>query len=169
YVGQLIESQLLVAELVPPITGPEPIEDMIQQLRQAEVPLLAESLASVSSCLQDIDKAGVGVDLSSYQKIVNIISQLPATFKVEHLIQVDAMKPAPLASLDQRLISDIARAVEILHSISPGFQPESLKQFKEAFRERYEARELPLLEVLDDEVGIGFERKDNAGDLGETL
>jgi thiopeptide-type bacteriocin biosynthesis protein len=169
YVGQLIESQLLVAELVPPITGPEPIEDMIQQLRQAEVPLLAESLTSISSCLQDIDNAGVGVDLASYQKIVNIVSQLPATFKVEHLIQVDAMKPAPHACLDQRLISDIVRGVEILHSIVPGFQPESLKEFKEQFQERYEAREVPLLQVLDDEVGIGFERKDNAGALAEPL
>ncbi len=169
YVGQLIESQLLVADLLPPITGPEPIDDMIQQLRQAEVPLLAESLTSISSCLEDIDKAGVGVDLASYQKIVEIVSQLPVTFKVEHLIQVDAMKPSPGACLDQRLISDVIRGVEILHSIVPGSQHESLKEFKEQFQERYETREVPLLQVLDDEVGIGFERKDNAGALAEPL
>ncbi|HEV2963542.1 MAG TPA: lantibiotic dehydratase [Candidatus Angelobacter sp.] len=169
YLGQLIESQLLVAELVPPITGPEPIDDMIEQLKQAEAPSLAEPLISISSCLQEIDKQSVGVDLAQYQRIVDIVSQLPATFKVEHLIQVDAMKPAPHACLDQRLISDILRAVETLHSIIPAYQPESLKEFKEQFQERYEAREVPLLQVLDEEVGIGFERKDNAGALAEPL
>lgn len=169
YVGQLIESQLLMDDLAPPITGPEPIEYMIEQLRQAEVASLADSLASISSCLQDVDKAGIGVDLGSYQNIVNTISKLPATFKVEHLIQVDAMKPAPAARLDQRLVSDIVRGVEILYSITPGGQPESLKQFHQDFQERYESREMPLLLVLDDEVGIGFERKDNAGALAEPL
>ena len=49
YVGQLIESQLLVAELVPPITGPEPIEDMLEQLKQAEVASLVGPLASIAS------------------------------------------------------------------------------------------------------------------------
>ena len=169
YVGQLIESQLLVAELVPPITGPEPIDDMIEQLRQAEIPSMAEPLSSISSCLQEIDKQSVGVDLAGYQRIVDIVSQLPATFKVEHLIQVDAMKPAPHACLDQRLISDILRAVETLHSIVPAYQPESLKDFKDQFQERYEGREVSLLQVLDEEVGIGFERKDNAGALAEPL
>jgi thiopeptide-type bacteriocin biosynthesis protein len=169
YVGQLMESQLLVDDLAPPITGPEPIEYMIEQLRQAEVASLADSLASISSCLQEVDKAGIGVDLGSYQSIVNTISQLPATFKVEHLIQVDAMKPAPQARLDQRLISDIVRGVELLYSITPVGQPESLKQFQQDFQERYESREMPLLLVLDDEVGIGFERKDHAGALAEPL
>jgi thiopeptide-type bacteriocin biosynthesis protein len=169
YVGQLIESQLLVADLAPPITGPEPIDDMIQQLDQAEASSLAESLTSISTCLKNIDNAGVGADLGSYKSIVDIISQLPATFKVEHLIQVDTMKPAPNACLDQRLIADIVRGVEILHSITSSSVPESLRQFKDDFQERYQDQEVALLQALDDEVGIGFERKDNAGALAEPL
>ena len=169
YVGQLIESQLLVADLVPPITGPEPIEYMIQQLRQAEVAPMADSLTSISSCLQGIDAAGIGADLASYRKIVDTVSELPAPFKVEHLIQVDAMKPAPQAALDQRLISEIVRGVEILHSMTPAIEPESLKQFKQNFQDRYEARDVSLLLVLDDEVGIGFERQETAGALAEPL
>ncbi len=169
YVGQLIESQLLVAELVPPITGPEPIEDMLEQFRQAELASLAAPLISIASHLKDIDSQSVGVDLSSYKKIVETVSQLPAEFKVEHLIQVDAMKPAPLASLDQRLISDVLRGVETMYSILPAFEPESLKDFKEQFQERYESREVPLFQVIDEEVGIGFERRDNAGALAEPL
>jgi thiopeptide-type bacteriocin biosynthesis protein len=169
YVGQLIESQVLVAELAPPITGPEPIDDMIEQLKQAEITSVAEPLTSISSCLREIDKQSAGVDLACYKRIVEIVSQLPATFKAEHLIQVDAMKPAPHACLDQRLISDILRGVETLHTIIPGFQPESLKEFKDQFQERYEGREMPLFQVLDEEVGIGFERKDTAGSLAEPL
>lgn len=169
YVGQLIESQLLAAELIPPITGPEPIEDMLEQLQQAELTSLIGPLTSIASNLKDIDSQSIGVDLSSYKKIVETISQLPAEFKVEHLIQVDAMKPAPQASLDQRLISDVLRGIETLYSILPAFEPESLKDFREQFQERYEAQEVPLFQVLDEEVGIGFERRDNTGALAEPL
>ncbi|HKF20550.1 MAG TPA: lantibiotic dehydratase [Candidatus Angelobacter sp.] len=168
YVLQLIESQILVSDLVPAITGPEPIEDMLAQLDGKECSSVKTGLRSIAERLCRLDQAGVGNDLGSYQGIVNTISELPADFKREHLVQVDLMKPADEACLDQRLVHDILRAVDVLHSLSSSSQ-DPFKEFKEDFRERYEDQAIPLTLALDHEVGIGFETNDNPGAMPEPL
>ncbi len=40
---------------------------------------------------------------------------------------------------------------------------EGMDRFRKEFNERYEGREVPLLEALDEEVGIGFERSGDSG------
>jgi lantibiotic biosynthesis protein len=168
YVRQLIESQVLVSDLAPPITGPEPIDDMLSQLDSAETSSIKSALCSVSNRLRRMDENGIGNELEGYQELVTTLSQLPAEFKPEHLVQVDMMKPPVDACLDQRLINDILRGVEVLHSITAALV-DPFKQFKEDFRERYEGQQVPLALVLDEDVGIGFERKDSPGAMPEPL
>ncbi len=169
YIGQLIESQVLAADLAPPITGPEPLEAMLQQIRQAGLTDIAEVLASVAERIEALDRAGAGASLSQYQEIVGTISRLPVEFKPEHIIQVDAMKPSPNARLSQGLVDEILQAIGVLHSIQSAARQTVFKKFKEDFQEKYQDREVPLLEVLDDEVGIGFEKRDEMGALVEPL
>jgi thiopeptide-type bacteriocin biosynthesis protein len=168
YVRQLIASQVLVSDLVPPITGPEPVDDMLAQLDREEYLSLKTGLGSVAEHVGKLDRGGVGNDLDGYQQIVNIVSQLPAEFKLEHLIQVDMMKPADNACLDQGLVQDILRGVDVLRSLSlPSQDP--FEEFKDDFRERYQDQEIPLVLALDDEVGIGFEHKAATGTMLEPL
>jgi thiopeptide-type bacteriocin biosynthesis protein len=168
YVRQLIESQVLVSDLVPPVTGPEPMEDMLLELERKECSYLKTGLSLVAKHLCELDRYGLGNDLGSYEEIVTTVSQLPAEFKREHLVQVDMMKPADEACLDQHLVHDILRAVDVLHTVSPP-APDSFKEFKEDFRERYQDQAIPLVLALDHEVGIGFEHKDNPGAMPEPL
>src|SRR5947209_6916057 len=163
YIGQLIDSQVLVSELVPPITGPEPIDHMLSQLERAGASSLTAALSTVSGHLRGLDEKPLGNEPAAYQQMVNVVAQLPATYKLEHLVQVDMMKASPHACLDQRFIEEVLRAVEALHSIHAVPQQEHFKQFKEDFRERYQDQETPLVLALDEEVGIGFERKDQPG------
>lgn len=169
YIRKLIESQVLVSDLTPPITGPEPIEDMLTQLDAVRDSSLKTSLCSISEHLRRLDEGRIGNGLQGYQEIVKTIMSLPAEFKVDHLVQVDMMKPAAHVSLDQRLIRSVLRAVEALHSMSPAFKDDSLEQFKKDFRERYQDQEVPLLLALDEEVGIGFERREGAHAVPEPL
>lgn len=169
YLRQLIESQVLVSDLTPPITGPEPIEDMLAQLDSLSDPSLKTALCSVAEGLCKLDEGKAGNDLRQYQQIVETVTLLPAEFKLDHLIQVDMMKPAEDASLDQRLISPILRAVEALHSLASTSQDDPLEQFKKDFRERYQDQEIPLLLALDEEIGIGLERSEGPGTIPEPL
>jgi thiopeptide-type bacteriocin biosynthesis protein len=169
YVGQLIESQLLVSELTPPITGPEPVNDMIAQLNMAGASSVAAALSGIANRLRQLDQAEPGNDLEQYHQLVKTVAELPAAYKVDHLVQVDMMKPAPQASLDQRLVSEILRGVETLYSIHSGSQQDYFTRFKQDFTERYQNQRVPLAWALDDEVGIGFEKSDGVSSMAEPL
>src|SRR4029450_3847585 len=77
------------------------------------------------------------------------------------LVQVDLVKPAQEATLGSRVVSEIARGVRILHQLAAPRGPDGLLGFREAFSERYQTREVPLVEALDEETGIGFERSNS--------
>jgi thiopeptide-type bacteriocin biosynthesis protein len=168
FIGQLIESQVLAAEIVPPITGPEPIDDMIAQLNRPETLSLGTALSGISVRLEKLDAGRLSNDLGEYRAMVSAIRELPAEFQAEHLVQVDMMKPAPEACIDQRLIAELQRGIELLHSIQA--QPnDPFQHFKSAFQERYQDQQVPLVQALDEEVGIGFEMKGGQGSVAEPL
>ena len=161
FIGQLIASQVLVSELGPPVTGPEPVAHMMKQLEQARLPRLAAALRVLDSGLRSLDARGLGAELTAYDRIVQSAEQLPGQFQSGRLVQVDVIRPAASAILDRKLTQEILGAVRVLHSICGSPAASSLEQFKAEFAERYQQREVPLLEALDDEAGIGFERDDN--------
>lgn len=163
FVGRLIESQLLVAELVPPVTGSESIRYMADQLEQAQATAFATELRGIAEALSVMDHDGLGADPAAYDRIVGAVSRLGGEFKPGRLVQVDVIKPATIASLDRRLVNEILDAMQTLHSIRENSGQPAFHEFKEKFLDRYREREVPLLEALDDETGIGFESDDNPG------
>jgi lantibiotic biosynthesis protein len=161
FIEQLIGSQILVPGLTPPVTGTEPVAHVLRELEGGRLPRLAAALRVLDSGLRSLDVRGLGVSLAAYNQIVQSAEQLPAEFQPGRIVQVDVMRPASAALLDKRLTKDILRAIQLLHSICGSSEPASLQQFKGEFAERYQEREVPLLEALDDEAGIGFEGYDN--------
>lgn len=73
------------------------------------------------------------------------------------LVEVDLLKPEGAVSLGPRIVSEIARGVTILQRLEAGGIPDRLSRFREEFEQRYGTREVPLVEALDEEHGIGFE------------
>ena len=144
FLGRLIESQLLVAELVPPVTGREAILYMAEQLEQAKASDAAAELRAVGEELRALDERGLGADPRAYDGIVDAVSRLGGEFQPGRLVQVDVIKPAAMACLDRRLVGEILAAIQTLHSIRDSSQP-ALQQFKEEFQERYQDQEVPLL------------------------
>ncbi|HYN70958.1 MAG TPA: thiopeptide-type bacteriocin biosynthesis protein, partial [Nakamurella sp.] len=52
----------------------------------------------------------------------------------------------------------LAEAVNLLHRLTPAGEDPALTRFKAEFGARYEDREVPLMEALDEEMGVGFDR-----------
>src|SRR5262249_11371562 len=69
----------------------------------------------------------------------------------------DMVKPAE-ATLGARVVDEFVRGIELLHKISRRPREDDSSRFREAFSRRYQGREVPLVEVLDEELGIGFGR-----------
>lgn len=169
YVAELIKSQILISNLSPPVVGPDPLEELISQLDHASARQHRDTLSQIASALRDLDKKGIGNPVRSYYSISELASQLPCPYKLGHLVQVDFVKPAQEACLGTKTIKEILRGVEILWSIKASNSTDPFKQFKQDFEERYQRREVPLVEALDEEVGIGYERSDGPGGEAEPL
>lgn len=164
YIDELVASQLLVSDLEPPVTGPEPIHALIPQLTgQPSGAEAARILSSVRDGLVAIDDQGLGIGSERYRAIASELGALPAKVELNRLFQVDMVKPAPDATLGVKVIDEIRHGVECLHRITARPAKDALTAFREAFQSRYESQELPLMEVLDEEGGIGFQTSQHPG------
>jgi thiopeptide-type bacteriocin biosynthesis protein len=176
FVDELCDSQLLVPELAPPVTGPEPVHGMAELLRSTDAGAeLAVRLDGAQRAIEALDAAGVGNSPEAYRAIARGLEALPTKVELPRLFQVDMVKPAAHASLGPAVVEELARAIELLRKITPTPSPRTMSErtalgrFKEAFRERYEDREVPLTEALDEDGGIGFDKGSDAGAEGSPL
>ena len=157
YIDSLIDSQVLVSELEPRITGPEPVKDLIMRLSNiptAQAP--AETLSAVTSQLDSIDSAGIGVAPAGYQELFARLETLSIEVDRSNLLQVDLFKPLEHGNINATVVDEVQRAIHLLARLSGG-EKDRLQEFAEAFRDRYGEREVALFEVLDEELGLGFE------------
>jgi thiopeptide-type bacteriocin biosynthesis protein len=162
YVAELVDNQLLVTDARPVVTGEEPVHGLIATLRShAETAQIAERVDEARAALEAIDAAGPGASPDRYRAVASVLGELPAQPDLSRLVQVDLVKPAQEATLGSRVVSEITRGIRILHQLAPPQGPDGLSRFREAFSERYQTREIPLVEALDEETGIGFERSDS--------
>ena len=152
-----IEKQLLLSDLTPIITGNNPLSELISQLRNCksrEAVEITEILDSVDRNLREIDLSAIGVSHKQYLKVIKLLNKLPVRPDSSRIFHVDMMKTEKELFLSQRVLNQIKRNVKLLYDISPP-QKDILSSFRKAFTTRYGQREMPLCEVLDEEIGIG--------------
>ncbi len=163
FVNELLESQLLVSELEPAITGEEFIYQLLTVLRRiatiadnAYVQKVIIILETVDNKLQHIDATSVN-NVEAYREITQLISDLGVAFEESKLFQADMVRSIKKGGLPATIQKELFEVLDILNklsSINKG-NPD-LESFAQRFYERYEEREMPILEVLDTETGIGY-------------
>jgi thiopeptide-type bacteriocin biosynthesis protein len=159
YVAELVDNQLLVADARPLVTGDEPVHGLVATLSaHAESAHIGRRVDEARAALEAMDADGLGASPDRYRAVASVLEELPARADLSRLVQVDLIKPAQEATLGSRVVSEIIRGVRILHRLGRAQGSDGLAQFREAFSQRYENREIPLVEALDEEIGIGFER-----------
>src|SRR6266498_3130259 len=162
YVAELVDNQLLVTDARPLVTGDEPVHGLVANLSShAETAQMGERVDEARAALEAIDAEGLGASPDRYRAAASVLGELPAPPDLSRLVQVDLVKPAQEATLGSRVISEITRGIRILHQLAPPSGPDGLSRFREEFSRRYETREVPLVEALDEETGIGFERSNS--------
>jgi thiopeptide-type bacteriocin biosynthesis protein len=165
FVTELIDSQVLVSDLSPPVTGPEAIHGLVEQLDAADGSRAAgERLAAARDTLAALDAGGPGAPPARYREIAAALEALPTKVEMARLFQVDMVKPVERAALGAEVMDEIGRALDLVHRLGGRMRQEGLERFRRDFAERYgEGRRVPLCEALDEEIGIGFERSSEVG------
>jgi thiopeptide-type bacteriocin biosynthesis protein len=155
YVTELVGAQLLVSDLGPVVTGDDSLARIVAALeRSAATKQHATVFAAADAALDRLDER-LGNDAAAYRDIAESLKELDPDLRIDRLFQVDLAMPAPGLTLGRDVIETFYRAIDVLHPLARKGE-DDLKAFREAFTERYENREVPLAEALDEEIGVGY-------------
>jgi thiopeptide-type bacteriocin biosynthesis protein len=155
FLHELIDAQVLVVDLEPPITGPDPLAGLAQQLQScADMRLVGEILGNAAEQMSSWDAAGLGQSPTRYQAMVHEMQPLPVPVDPARIWMVDLFKPAQEFSLGPTIARELEHCAALALRIAPAPKTDSLTTFREDFRKRYGDRWVPLATALDAETGI---------------
>ncbi|MFV0329284.1 MAG: lantibiotic dehydratase family protein [Dysgonomonas sp.] len=160
FIEELIESQVIVPELNQTVIGDDFFRRIISLLASIENidSTLLEKVKRIDEILNQLDSEKNAQHL--YRQIIDIIKELNIPYEEKHLFQVDIVRNTASAILSNEMIDELKSAITFLNKITPSFRNEKLKEFQERFYNRYEDQEVPLFEVLDPEIGLGYPSMD---------
>jgi thiopeptide-type bacteriocin biosynthesis protein len=158
YVDALVDAKVLTPTAEPAVTGPEPLAHVRSALSEQGLTMPSAALGRVADELAGLDKAGLGNPPEAYDSVTKALLDLAGGGDDARLIQVDLHRDGSGLRLGNDDVALLADAVDLLHRLSPGLEDPALARFKSEFADRYEDREVPLMEALDEEMGIGYDR-----------
>lgn len=155
FIDSLIDSRLLVPTLEPSVTGRECLPVLIDELAALapDAPGLAE-LTTARERLTALDASDLGQPAATYDAIADALAPLDANLRRDRLYQVDLYRDVDNLQLPAGVLAEVARAAEACVVLG-AWRHGPLDDFCRRFAQRYEERRVPLLEVLDEETGIG--------------
>ena len=170
FVNLLIDSQVLVNELEPSISGTDMLEQMIQKLQRLnKTDYIVEKLIELRKCLNLIDFNKKNTS-ETYSKIRAILESLKVDFNGKYLYQTDTYIKTINNTLNRRQLNIIYKGAKFFNRVlKSNHKNPSLDNFKEKFFSRYENEEIPLLLALDPETGIGYSKDQDAAIPSELI
>jgi thiopeptide-type bacteriocin biosynthesis protein len=144
FMQELIESQILVSELEPTVTGEEFFSLLIKKLG-------IDQLHKIQTLLQQQDTS-----IDKYLQTHALVKSLLHDTNSKDLVQTDLFLSTIHNSISHHVINDIKEQIIPLWKLSRLNNNSDLQQFCQRFRDRYEEQEIPLAIALDTESGIGY-------------
>jgi thiopeptide-type bacteriocin biosynthesis protein len=161
FIDEIIESQLLVNELEPAITGKEFLYQIVETLQRIngdkneEISGVIEILETIEKSIKRIDASGNN-EVSIYKDLIKKIQQLNVPFEENKLFQTDLFRKPQANAISSQAQQDLLKAFAFLNGLNSYNKNDNLISFAKKFTERYEGKEMPLLQLLDVENGIGY-------------
>jgi thiopeptide-type bacteriocin biosynthesis protein len=161
FLQTLIEQQLLLSTLRPPLTEVDPLAYLISKVVSSTVsrPSRASDHAKVAR-LQELQEAAVayndrplGAGLGELRALYDKLGYSFGTRQT--CLQVDLKLGALELAFPSDVQAELGRAAEALARLFAESPTGPLERYRSEFLEQYGEREVPLLELLDEEVGLG--------------
>lgn len=152
FIDQIIDSQLLVSELQPNVTGEDFFDLLMKKI------ILVDHEQRYAPTLKRIDyllKSNRPL-LERQQEIELLLSRKFPKIHFKHLLQGDQLIDMHKNTLGKMDMEKLIQQLRQLLPLSIEEVQHDLEQFKKDFLRRYEGRMVSLLEVLDPDTGIGY-------------
>lgn len=157
YIMELINSQILQSELKISITGPDQLCELIKKLNGIQEEKLLPIISQIKELVDTPFVPSVQSISTMFERVWDNVCKIEYGYNSKKfLFQADMHVPVKNFTLPKTLVYDVNSIISLLNRIRvPAFH-ENLDLFAKSFYDRYENMELPLCEVLDSEIGIGY-------------
>ncbi|MDH7446917.1 lantibiotic dehydratase family protein [Aquimarina sp. 2201CG14-23] len=163
FINSLIDNQLLISELEPSVSGNEFMEHIFSTLHaMTGIDELVADLKIVDQNLKELDLS-IGNPSDKYIKISESLKTFGTGFSLKHLFQSDMINTYQENTLDDKIANDIQKGLALLNKLTLPPKSTMLSNFKDAFFERFEEREISLSKALDVEMGVGYSQNHDSG------
>lgn len=152
FIDELINSQVLLSEFEPTVTGNEFFLVLIDKLKKLEnTKEILQHFEVIQKNLENQD-----VSIEKYKNIEQVLRENFTKTSAKDLVQVDLFYKTERNIINKTAIDKISDDLkEILPYSTIGSNPD-LNTFKKRFYERYEEKEISLVLALDNDLGIGY-------------
>jgi hypothetical protein len=111
----------------------------------------------------------IGNDVQTYITLMDFLKRLKTDFEPKFMFQSDLVVTTNQNTLSHDIVNTIKKGLVILNKMTFPQKSNPLSQFKDAFYERFEEREVPLATALDVEIGLGYKQDVSQGDVSALV
>ena len=160
YLRSLIKNQILFSELEPQVTGKGYTQHLIERLSQQhddeQIRRVVETLQEALTLLNDLDTFSHNAP-PAYLQVESLFSRLfDGKTSERSKFRVDLLKNTKANTLSGQIRNQLQLGLDVLVKLCEPPSNENLERFKQRFQERFENRDMPLVELLDPDIGIGY-------------
>lgn len=169
FIYEIVDSQLLVSELEPAVSGPEYFDQLMTCIEKLKgVKPMVDLLKGVQRKIKALDKS-LNNSKEDYTQITDSLKELTTGFDLKYMFQTDMSLNLRKNTLSTSIQEKALKAMSLLVRITPPTEETFMSQFGKALFERFEDREIPLARALDVEVGIGYKQNERNNDVNYLI
>lgn len=169
FVFKLIDFQFLISELDVVLSGNDEWKRIMDIF--TSIPFFnneTELLKDLNIQLSNLDLT-LSPTHECYKEIKQTIKEIGTDYEEKYLFQTDLNVTTLKNNLNKKIPQKVLRTIQFLNGIQRNKKIKNLENFKKAFIQRYESKELPLNFVLDTETGIGYLQNHDMNDTHKIL
>lgn len=158
YISELLNEQVLVSDLEPSLTNGDPFKNLITKLKlhySTPIPTLT-LLNELLTQMEEIDLTQLGKRVEKYRIIQERVESTQFSYDNKYLFQTDLCYIPKISNIDSAILDCVWQGLYISNKFSSITVDKHLEQFKQKFLEKYEMEEVPLVEALDIDFGVGL-------------
>ncbi len=169
YIFSLIEAQFFKSSFDICLNEHSPLHQVIEYLSSkrgihTELDAYLEALIKMEGYMELLS-SGIGQAQEHYNELFTLANQFSILYDRKYLINSSLKRDLNFSPVTREDLSKIKKAINTLSCFwDKGSETvnENLEKFKTAFYSRYEESLVPLVEVLDNESGIGYIQEQNS-------
>ncbi|MBP1618949.1 MAG: lantibiotic dehydratase [Bacteroidetes bacterium] len=159
YVRELLDNQVLFSEVQLSSIETQPLNRLISITKKNETDCTYNLIRDMKEIAQYIKSYANDNKTNNYKIFYDNFLNSNSFIKqhmTSNLIQLDLQVLTQKNYVSEEIANSLLVGINILNKLSVYQEDKDLELFKSRFLERYEYNEVPLLKVLDAELGLGF-------------